>query len=101
MINPNAIEPRDAKSAMENAINARILLFNENTFTLFFLMVASIYVTIGSVGEAIIVVTLAMLPSTINSATTKNTDKAKNLIDSGFKYLCTTPENVMLFRKRK
>jgi len=72
---------------MENAINARILLFNENTFSLLFLMVASIYVTIGSVGEAIIVVTLAMLPFTINSATAKNTGEAKNLINSGFEYL--------------
>lgn len=86
---------------MENAINARILLFNESTFSLLFLVVASIYVTIGSVGEAIIVVTLAMLPFAIDSETAKTTEEAKNLIDSGFEYLCTTPENVMLFRKRK
>jgi site-specific recombinase XerD len=35
------------------------------------------------------------------SATAKTTEEAKNLIDSGFEYVCTTPECIMLFRKRK
>jgi integrase len=35
------------------------------------------------------------------SATAKTTEEAKNLVESGFEYICTTPENLMLFRKRK
>jgi len=35
------------------------------------------------------------------SATAKTTKEAKQLIDDGFEYVCTTPEDVMLFRKRK
>jgi len=31
----------------------------------------------------------------------KNVEEAKNLIEAGFDYVCTTPDNVMLFRKRK
>jgi len=36
-----------------------------------------------------------------HSATAKTTEEAKQLIDDGFEYVCTTPEDVMLFRKRK
>ncbi len=36
-----------------------------------------------------------------NSATAKTTKEAKELLESGFEYICTTPEDVMLFRKRK
>ncbi len=35
------------------------------------------------------------------SATARTTEEAKNLVESGFEYICTTPENLMLFRKRK
>ena len=35
------------------------------------------------------------------SATAKTTEEARELIESGFEYVCTTPENIMLFRKRK
>ena len=35
------------------------------------------------------------------SATAKTTEEAKALIEAGFEYVCTTPENIMLFRKRK
>ncbi len=35
------------------------------------------------------------------SATAKTTEEAKRLVEAGFEYVCTTPENVMLFRKRK
>lgn len=31
----------------------------------------------------------------------KNTEEAKDLIEVGFEYVCTTPENLMVFRKRK
>ena len=36
-----------------------------------------------------------------NSSTAKTTKEASQLIEAGFDYICTTPENVMLFRKRK
>ena len=35
------------------------------------------------------------------SATAKTATEAKDLIESGFEYVCTTPEEVMVFRKRK
>jgi hypothetical protein len=35
------------------------------------------------------------------SKATKNTGEAKQLIETGFEYVCTTPDEVMLFRKRK
>lgn len=35
------------------------------------------------------------------SATAKTTKEAKDLVENGFEYVCTTPENMMLFRKRK
>jgi integrase len=35
------------------------------------------------------------------SATAKTTEEAKKLVEDGFEYICTTPEDVMLFRKRK
>ena len=35
------------------------------------------------------------------SATAKTTSEAAKLIEAGFEYVCTTPQNVMLFRKRK
>ena len=35
------------------------------------------------------------------SATAKTTTEAAKLIEAGFEYVCTTPEGVMLFRKRK
>jgi hypothetical protein len=36
-----------------------------------------------------------------HSSTAKTTDEAQKLIESGFEYVCTTPEETMLFRKRK
>lgn len=36
-----------------------------------------------------------------HSATAAGTEEAKQLVESGFEYVCTTPENLMLFRKRK
>jgi integrase/transposase-like protein len=35
------------------------------------------------------------------SATAKTTEEAKQLVEVGFEYVCTSPENIMLFRKRK
>ena len=35
------------------------------------------------------------------SATAKATEEAKQLVEDGFEYVCTTPEELMLFRKRK
>ncbi|MBS7619334.1 site-specific integrase [Candidatus Bathyarchaeota archaeon] len=31
----------------------------------------------------------------------KNADEACKLVEAGFEFVCTTPENLMLFRKRK
>jgi integrase len=31
----------------------------------------------------------------------KNTEEARQLLEAGFEYVCTTPEEIMLFRKRK
>ena len=36
-----------------------------------------------------------------HSAVAKTTKEAKNLIETGFEYVCTTPEQLMIFRKRK
>jgi integrase len=36
-----------------------------------------------------------------NSSTAKTTKEASQLVEAGFEYICTTPQNVMLFRKRK
>ena len=36
-----------------------------------------------------------------HSATAKTTEEAKQLVENGFEYVCTTPEELMLFRKRK
>ena len=36
-----------------------------------------------------------------HSATAKTTEEVKKLIETGFEYVCTTPEDLMLFRKRK
>lgn len=36
-----------------------------------------------------------------HSATAKMTEKARELVEAGFEYICTTPEEVMLFRKRR
>jgi integrase len=36
-----------------------------------------------------------------NSATAKTTSEAEKLVEAGFEYICTTPQDVMLFRKRK
>lgn len=36
-----------------------------------------------------------------HSATAKTTDQARQLIEGGFEYVCTTPQENMLFRKRK
>jgi hypothetical protein len=36
-----------------------------------------------------------------HSATATKTDEAENLVQAGFEYVCTTTENLMLFRKRK
>jgi hypothetical protein len=35
------------------------------------------------------------------SAVAKTAKEAKDLIESGFEYVCTTPEEAMVFRKRK
>ena len=29
------------------------------------------------------------------------TEEARQLLEAGFEYVCTTPEHIMLFRKRK
>jgi len=34
-------------------------------------------------------------------ATAKNVEEASKLVATGFEYVCTTPENIMLFKKRK
>jgi hypothetical protein len=31
----------------------------------------------------------------------KDTEEARQLIENGFEYVCTTPDEIMLFRKRK
>jgi hypothetical protein len=36
-----------------------------------------------------------------HSATAKTTEDARKLVETGFEFICTTPENIMLFRKRK
>jgi integrase len=36
-----------------------------------------------------------------NSSTAKTTTEAEELVEAGFEYICTTPQDVMLFRKRK
>jgi integrase len=36
-----------------------------------------------------------------HGATAKTVDEAKDLVEKGFEYVCTTPEDLMLFRKRK
>ena len=33
--------------------------------------------------------------------TAKNADEASKLLEVGFKYVCSTPEDLMLLRKRK
>jgi len=35
------------------------------------------------------------------SKATKNSEEARQLIENGFEYICTTPDEIMLFRKRK
>jgi integrase len=35
------------------------------------------------------------------SATANTASEAEKLVQTGFEYVCTTPENIMLFRKRK
>jgi len=35
------------------------------------------------------------------SATAKTAAEGRKPIESGFEFVCTTPENIMLFRKRK
>ena len=36
-----------------------------------------------------------------HSSTAKTAEEASKLIEAGFEYVCTTPEDLMLFRKRK
>ena len=36
-----------------------------------------------------------------NSKATKDSEEARQLIENGFEYVCTTPNEIMLFRKRK
>jgi hypothetical protein len=36
-----------------------------------------------------------------HSATAKTTEEAAKLVNASFEYVCTTPETIMLFRKRK
>ena len=35
------------------------------------------------------------------SKATKDTKQARQLIENGYEYVCTTPDEIMLFRKRK
>ncbi len=35
------------------------------------------------------------------SKVAKTADEAAKLVEGGFEYVCTTPENLLLFRKRK
>jgi len=35
------------------------------------------------------------------SKVAQNAEEAKQLVEGGFDYVCTTPENLMLFKKRK
>jgi len=35
------------------------------------------------------------------SKATKDAEEAKQIIEAGFEYVCTTPDEIMLFRKRK
>ncbi len=35
------------------------------------------------------------------SKATKDSEEARQLIENGFEYVCTTPNEIMLFRKRK
>lgn len=35
------------------------------------------------------------------SKVAKNAEEACELIEAGFEYVCTTPENLMIFRRRK
>jgi hypothetical protein len=37
----------------------------------------------------------------ITSKATKDTEKARQLIENGYEYVCTTPDEIMLSRKRK
>jgi hypothetical protein len=36
-----------------------------------------------------------------HSAAAKTAEEAKKLVEAGFDYICTTPEEIMIFRKRK
>ena len=36
-----------------------------------------------------------------HTGTATTTKEAENLVQAGFEYICTTTENIMLFRKRK
>lgn len=36
-----------------------------------------------------------------HSATARTTEEAQKLVEEGFEFICTTPEDIMLFRKRK
>jgi len=36
-----------------------------------------------------------------HSVTAKTAEEAKKLVGTGFEYVCTTPDDLMLFRKRK
>lgn len=36
-----------------------------------------------------------------HSSTAKTAEEASKLVEAGFEYVCTTPEDLMLFRKRK
>jgi integrase len=36
-----------------------------------------------------------------HSTTAKTAEEAKKLVEAGFDYICTTPEEIMIFRKRK
>jgi hypothetical protein len=36
-----------------------------------------------------------------HSAIAKTTEEAKKLVEARFEYICTTPEETMLFRKRR
>ena len=36
-----------------------------------------------------------------NHAIARDDKEAGELIDQGFQYVCTTPQNIMMFRKRK
>jgi hypothetical protein len=40
-------------------------------------------------------------PDEYYGSTAKTSEEAKKLVEAGFDYVCTTPEEIRVFRKRK